>query len=194
MSTKQLNGESIVQATNIMIETYENLSILFGELDRVGEREGYIAITPRFMRYKSDTDYSGWLTTNFIKLYVKTSNPISSIEDIRELDWFGVMVDLLGDDEKKIPMVSIIRYQYDQSYWNRLPAVSDHWAFFLPFVEDGFEILHEGNEWTSTSNVRAKKKHLGFEIAKAIDIPLFEINSPEDIQIKVFEGFDRLKF
>lgn len=194
MSTIQSNGESVVQATNIIIETYENLSILFSELDRVGEQEGYVTITPRFMRYKSDTDYTGWLTTNFIKLYVKGTNPPASIEDIRELPWYGVMVDLKGDDEEKIPLLSIVHYKYDQTYWERLPAVSDHWAFWAPFYEDGFEITYEDREWNSTSSDRAKKKYYGFEKAKAIDIPLFEVKSPEDIRSKLFGGFDQLLF
>jgi len=194
MSIKPSNGESVVQAKNIIIETYENLSILFSELDRVGEQEGYVTITPRFMRYKSDTDYTGWLTTNFIKLYVKATNPPASIEEIRELPWYGVMVDLNGDEEEKIPLLTIVQYKYDQTYWRRLPAVSDHWAFWAPFFGDGFEINNDGREWSSTSSEGVRKKHYGFEKAIAIDIPLFEVKSPEDIRIKVFEGFDKLKF
>jgi hypothetical protein len=194
MSIIQSNGKSVFQATKIINETYENLSILFSELDRVGEQEGYVTITPRFMRYKSDTDFNGWMTINFIKLYVKSDIPPTSIEDIRELPWFGVMVDLEGNEEEGIPMLSILRYQYDQTFWDRLPTVSDHWAFWAPFVEDGFDVIREGNEWTSTSSERAKKKHYGFEKAKAIDIPLFEVNSPEDIRVKVFKGLDQLIF
>lgn len=192
MSMIQSKGESIIQATNLLKETYGNLSILFQELDRVGEEEGYMTITPRFMRYKSDTDTEGWLTTNFIKLYVKSDTVPSSIEDIRELPWYGVMVDLNDDEESKIPMLSIIRYQFDQSHWNRLPAVSDHWTFWSPFYEGGFDIFNEGHEWSISSKGQAKKKHSGFEKLKAVDIPLFDVKSPEDIRLKIFEELEKL--
>lgn len=194
MSMIQSKGESIIQATNLLKETYENLSILFQELDRVGEEEGYMTITPRFMRYKSDSDTTGWLTTNFIKLYVKSATVPSSIEDIRDLSWYGVMVDLTDDDEEEVPMLSIIRYQFDQSYWNRLPAVSDHWTFWSPFYDGPFDTVYKNHEWNISSKGEAKKKYSGFEKLKAIDIPLFDVKSPEDVRFKVFEGFKRLIF
>jgi len=39
-----------------------------------------------------------------------------------------------------------------------------------------------------------KKKHSGFEKLEAVDIPLFDVKSPEDLRSKVFEGFDELIF
>ncbi|MCH4826376.1 hypothetical protein [Planococcus halocryophilus] len=194
MSMVQNKGEHIIQAANLLKETYENLNILFQELDRVGEEQGYVTITPRFMRYKSDTDTHGWLITNFIKLYVKAETVPSSIEEIRDLPWYGVMVDLTNDDGENLPMLSIIRYQFDQSFWQRLPAVSDHWTFYTPFYEDDFDITHNENKWSILSGGNLKKKHSGFEKLEAVDIPLFDVKSPEDVRSKVFEGLDKLDF
>lgn len=194
MSIVLSKGESIIQATNLLKETYQNINILFQELDRIGEEEGYVTITPRFMRYKSDTDVTGWLTTNFIKLYVKAKVVPSSIEDVRDLSWYGVMVDLTDDDEDDVPMLSIIRYQFDQSYWTRLPAVSDHGTFWWPFYDGEYDITHEKNVWSVISNREVKKKHAGFEKLKAIDIPLFDIKSPEDVREKVFKELEKIVF
>lgn len=194
MSITQTKGESIIQATKLLKETYRNLNILFQELDRVGEEEGYVAINPKYMRYKSDTDTTGWMTTNFIKLYVKTDKILESIEDIRDLDWYGVMVDLTDDDENVIPIVSIIRYQYDQSHWSRLPAVSDHWIFWSPFYEGDYTIIRGDNKWHIDAKGKAKKKHNGFEKLAAIDVPLFDLKSPEDVREKVFKNFEGLEF
>src|SRR5690606_7199949 len=137
---------------------------------------------PKYMRYKSDTDTTGWMTTNFIKLYVKTDKILESIEDIRDLDWYGIMVDLTDDDENVIPIVSVIRYQYDQSHWSRLPAVSDHWIFWSPFYEGDYTIIREDNKWHIDAKGKAKKKHNGFEKLAAIDVPLFDLKSPEDVR------------
>lgn len=194
MSTVQTKGESIVRASNLLKETYENLSVLFGELDRVGEKQGYVSITPRFMRYKSTIDSDGWLITNFIKLYVKSTTIPEGIDDIRELPWYGVMVDLTEDDEVDFPVLSILRYQFDQSYWNGIPSASDHWTFWSPFYEEEFDRLHTENEWTVLSNGKLKKKYAGFEKLKAIDMPLFDVKSPDDVRVKIFEGFKELDF
>lgn len=194
MSITQTKGGSIIQATRLLKETYKNLNILFQELDRVGEEEGYVTINPRYMRYKSDTDTTGWLITNFIKLYVKSEKVPESIEDIRDLPWYGVMVDLTDDDENDIPLVSVIRYQFDQSHWHRLPVVSDHWTFWSPFYGGDYNIYREDNAWEIDSNGKAKKKHNGFEKLVARDVPLFDLRSPEDIREKVFKEFEKLQF
>lgn len=194
MSTIETKGESIVQATKILRETYKNLNILFQELDRIGEEEGYVTITPRYMRYKSDTDTTGWLTTNFIKLYVKSEKVPESIDDIRDLAWYGVMVDLTDDAHQEIPVVSVIRYQFDQSYWKRLPVVTDHWTFWSPFNEGEYEIGGDDKGWTIDSNGKGKKKHSGFEKLVATDVPLFELKNPEDVRMKIFREFEKLNF
>lgn len=194
MSTVQTKGESIVQATKILRETYKNLSVLFQELDRVGEEEGYVTINPRFMRYKSDNDTTGWLTTNFIKLYVKSEVIPEYIEDIRELPWYGVMVDLTDDFDVEFPIVSVIKYQFNQSYWNRLPSVSDHWTFWSPFSGGEFSISGDDNEWKVDSNNKAMKRHSGFEKLVAKDIPLFDLKAPDDLREKIFGEFEKLSF
>lgn len=194
MSIVQTKGENIVQATNLLKETYKNLNILFQELDRVGKEQGYVTINPRFMRYKSDTDPDGWMTTNFIKLYVKGETVPSGIEEIRDLPWYGVMVDLNDDEDLKIPLLTIVRYQFDQSYWTRIPAVSDYWTFWSPFFDAPFNTTYEDGKWTILSEGNLKKKHSGFEKLEALDIPLFDVKSPEDVRSKVFEGFNMLNF
>lgn len=194
MSIVQTKGESIIQATKILRETYKNLKVLFEELDRVGEEEGYVTINPRFMRYKSDNDTTGWLTTNFIKLYVKSDVVPEHIEDIRELAWYGVMVDLTNEFDAEIPMVSIIKYQFNQSYWNRLPSVSDHWTFWSPFSAGEFSITGEEDEWKVDSNHKAMKRHSGFERLVAKDIPLFDLKNQDDVREKVFGEFVKLSF
>lgn len=194
MSTIETKGESIIQATKLLRETYKNLNILFQELDRVGEEEGYATITPRYMRYKSDTDTTGWLTTNFIKLYVKSEKVPESIEDIRDSAWYGVMIDLTDDDHQEIPVVSVIRYEFDQSYWKRLPVVSDHWTFWSPFNEGEYAIGGDDRRWTIDSNGKGKKKHSGFEKLIATDVPLFDLKNPEDVRLKIFYEFEKLNF
>ncbi|OIJ21705.1 hypothetical protein BKP45_03120 [Anaerobacillus alkalidiazotrophicus] len=129
-STNPNMGGNISIAVDVLRETYKNLHLLFSELDRIGEDEGFVPITPKFLRWKSDSAHEGWLTSNFIKLYqIENEHPSTNITDLKNGPIFGIEVDL-GEDE--YPVIALIRYHFDYSYWTRLPNVSDHWVFISP--------------------------------------------------------------
>lgn len=144
MSLENSNlGQNISSAVDVLIEAYTNLEILFSELDRVGEEEGFISLTPRFMRWKSDTDPSGWLTSNMIKLYqLEKDSSLPSLPDIKSGPVFGIEVDL---NYKDYPVISLTRYTFDFTYWTRTPSVSDHWVFYGPFRYDDSFSIEESN-------------------------------------------------
>jgi hypothetical protein len=54
-------GENIKNAFDVVVRTYEALNKLFPALDSAAREEGFVSITPNFLRWRSDTDYSGWL-------------------------------------------------------------------------------------------------------------------------------------
>jgi hypothetical protein len=180
-------GENITNAITVLKETYENLELLFSELDRVGTEEGFFCLTPRFLRYKSDTDYLGWLTSDFTKLYQRKSDTVAPhLPELREGAIFGIEVEL-QDEDNGYPVLSIIEYFYDYTYWNRLPSVSDRWVFYCPFRnENEFKIEESNGTWTSVPFDRVKKKYWGLQKAVAYGMPLVEIKSSEDIRDKVF--------
>lgn len=194
MSTKALTdvGKNISNAVQVLKETYQNLNLLFSELDRIGEKEGYTSITPKFLRWKSDSDFDGWLTSNFIKLYqLEKGSPIPHLPNMNDGYVFGIEVDLVG--EEYYPTISLIKYKFDFSNWTRTPAISDHWVFWDPFrAERFFEIKNEKGLWTSQTSEKAKTRYWGLEKAAAIEIPLVSISSPEDISTKVFQKFESL--
>ncbi|CAH2714766.1 hypothetical protein BACCIP111895_01942 [Neobacillus rhizosphaerae] len=112
-------GQNISTAVEVLIETYKNLDSFFVELDRIGEEEGFLTLTPRFMRWKSDSDPAGWLTSNFIKLYQLEKDPdFSNNLGLKSGSLFGVEVDLLTNE---YPVISLIRYTFDYSHWTKLP-------------------------------------------------------------------------
>ncbi|MEC2056091.1 hypothetical protein I6J18_01910 [Peribacillus psychrosaccharolyticus] len=187
MSVTINRGENITTAIEIVKETYANLEVLFAEMDRIGEEEGYITLTPRFLRWKSDTDSDGWMTSDFIKLYQVENDPLSEkLPDLRTGSLFGVEIDLEGQEE--YPTISLIRYTYDYSAWTRMPAVSDHWLFYYPFRDKNlFEIDQKDKVWTSLPLEKAKKRYWGIQRAVGIDIPLIDITSPELIRTEIFQ-------
>ncbi|MED2970732.1 hypothetical protein P4361_00400 [Fictibacillus sp. B-59209] len=185
-STLKTKGENITNAVQVLQETYKNLDLLFAELDRVGKEEGFVSLTPRFLRWKSDAYPEGWLTTNFIKLYQKeTDSPLPQLDEVREGTLYGIEVEL--QPEIGYPIISLNEYSYDFTYWNRLPSISDHWLYHNPFyLENEFNIKEENGKWTSTPLDKYKKRYWGLLSATGQEFPLAEISSPEDIRIKLF--------
>ncbi|MEK3796951.1 hypothetical protein MHI18_01635 [Peribacillus sp. FSL H8-0477] len=187
MSVTINRGENITTAIEIIKETYANLEVLFAEMDRIGEEEGYITLTPRFLRWKSDTDSNGWMITNFIKLYQVENDSVSEmIPDLRVGSLFGIEV-ILQDQE--YPVISLIRYTFDYSVWIRMPAVSDFWVFAAPFGDNDFfeQTQDDLSVWTSIPLEKAKKRYWGIQRAVAIDIQLIDITSPELIRTEIFQ-------
>lgn len=194
MNTTQLTnvGQNISNSIFVLKETYKNLNLLFSELDRIAEKEGFIPLTPKFLRWKSDSDYDGWLTNNFIKLYqLEKDVPLKHIQNLKDGFIYGIEVDLEG--ENNYPTISLTRYQFDFSEWNKIPTISDHWVFWDPFrVDKFFEITKINGVWTSTTLEKAKNRYWGMQSAVSIDIPLLSITSPEDISSKIFAELENL--
>jgi hypothetical protein len=184
-------GQNISNAVYVLKETYKNLNLLFSELDRIGEKEGFISITPRFLRWKSDSDYDGWLTSNFIKLYqLEEDLPLNNVPNMRDGSIYGIEVDLR---ENEYPIISLIRYNFEYYGWTRMPAISYHKVFWDPFrVEKFFDITETNGLWISTPLEKAKDRYLGMQNAVAREIPLLSITSPEDIKTKIFQELENL--
>ena len=185
-------GQNISNAVYVLKETYKNINLLFSELDRIGEKEGFIPITPKFLRWKSDSDYDGWLTNNFIKLYqVEKDSPLKHLQNLKEGFIFGIEIDLIG--EENYPTISLTRYHFDFSEWTRTPTISDHWVFWDPFrIEKFFEITKDNGVWTSIPLEKTKSRYWGMKSAVSIEIPLVSITSPEDISMKIFQELENL--
>ncbi|MDG5473119.1 hypothetical protein P6709_15305 [Jeotgalibacillus sp. ET6] len=186
-------GANISNAVHVLKETYKNLNKLFSELDRVGEVHGFNSITPKFLRWKSDSNPEGWLTSNFIKLYQQEGNtPLKHLPNMFDEDVFGIEVDLEG--EENFPVISIVKFKFDFAIWTRTPATSDHSIFWDPFRNERFFTITKENElWTSQSTAIGKSRYWGLEKAVAIGIPLLAVNSPEDISEKIFEKMKLLE-
>lgn len=177
-------GQNITAAVSVLKETYQNLELLFKELDRIGEEEGFIPVTPKFLRWKSDAYYDGWLTSNFIKLYEVEEDSAARTKTV-----YGAEIDLEGEE---YPSLSIIQYIFDAAEWPESTSPSDHWIFWDPFRRDNLFNIEENNGvWTSTPLEKMKKRYRGMIKATAVDMPLVSVTSPEDVRQLVFEGFKK---
>ncbi|PLR79794.1 hypothetical protein CVD25_22835 [Bacillus canaveralius] len=187
MPLKNELGENISTAVNILRKTYENLNLLFSEMDVIAEKEGFVSLTPKFLRWKSDSATNGWLTSNFIKLYqIENQTSILNLPEVREGYVYCVEVDLESD--KGYPVISLAKLSYDFSQWTRVPSVSDHWIFNDIFHNyNNFIIDEKDSVWTSKPNKKSVKKYWGLQSAIGMGYPLVHVSSSESIRTEIFD-------
>ncbi|UOK49046.1 hypothetical protein KU891_27215 (plasmid) [Bacillus tropicus] len=193
MSLTNNLGQNITLATNILQKTYENLNLLFVEMDRVGEEEGFMSLTPKFLRWKSESNTNGWLISNFIKLYqLQENSSVPHLSDLRTGDIYCVEVSL-NNGMEDYPEITLARFTYDYDFWTKMPSVSDHWIFFYPFRdENNFKIQEKNGIWTTTPYAKSRKKYWGIQQGIAQVIPLLQVTSPETIRSEIFKVLSEL--
>lgn len=188
MSISNDLGGNICIAVKVLRETYKNLNLLFGEMDMIGKEVGFVPLTPRFLRWKSDSYEDGWLLNNFIKIYQLdgASAGNEQVPDLKEGAVYVIEIELAGKDA--YPEITLSRFHYDLSCWERMPAISDHWLFNDPYrIENHFEIDCVDEISTSKVKEKSSKKYWGFKQAIGKSIPLVTVHDAESIRVGIFQ-------
>jgi hypothetical protein len=190
-------GQNITNAFTVVLKTYENLEKFWVDLDETAMHSSYVSITPKFIRWKSDSNSAGWLTGNFIKLYQSASDPlIDDIEGLRNGPIYGVEVAFM-EKEDLIPMISVAKYDYeasDLSKWGKLPSVSDHWGFHYPLHNKQLFTIESKGEFTSSipKSNKTSKDYWNLIMVTYYRTELVPMQSKETIRRNIIDGFDRI--
>ncbi|MCM3001285.1 hypothetical protein ACTHSJ_26255 [Paenibacillus cellulositrophicus] len=188
MSTINEHGENISRAVKVLRTTYKNLTLLMGEMDMVGKELGFVPLGPKFLRWKSDSYEEAWLLSDFIKIYQMEGASAGNdrVSDLKEGPVFVVEIDLEGQDG--YPEITLSRFHYDLSMWERVPAVSDHWLFQNPYwLDNHFEITYNDGIWRSRTKDKSFKKYWGLQQAIGKSIPLTSVSDVETIKTNIFK-------
>lgn len=141
-------GENIHNAFEVVNKTHENVNNLieFCKL-MVNEKKEFDLMSPKFLRYKSDSDYWGWNTTQMFLLFQDMQ------DEMLENGWrdgpIYVLEILLYDTyecfETIEPRLELAKFEYEdiESF---LPGVSigDYYAFKHPLYDLDYEELEDG--------------------------------------------------
>ena len=65
------SSENISNAVQVLYKTYENVQKLMEYCKAIASENGYTCMINRFLRWKSDNSYDGWLLNDFILLFQK---------------------------------------------------------------------------------------------------------------------------
>jgi hypothetical protein len=131
------------------------------------------------------------LINDFIKLFQREGELSPSEDTNQEI---GTIYGIEISFEEEYPKLWLIRYTFDFSYWNRMPAISDHGAFYYPLTENSAFMLKENDNMLISLPVddRAKKRYWGIVKAVAKSIPLVNVNNRDAIRKELFEAFESL--
>ncbi|AIQ56198.1 hypothetical protein [Paenibacillus borealis] len=95
-------------------------------------------------------------------------------------------IELVGEEGH--PEISLSKFQYDLTRWERMPAISDHWLFNDPYqLDNHFEIDYVDGYWISKVKEKSSKKYWGFKQAVGKTMPLVTINDAESIKTGIFQ-------
>lgn len=182
---------NLANAIKVLTKTYESVDKLMKFCDVKAEEHGYEVTTERFLRYKSDVNYSGWLVDTFIKCY-QDRNDESLDNDFRNGPLYSINIGLKEGE------IYIGKYVYDDMpNWSKGISPASYWVLDNPLCDDvkEFEIKEFNEEYMLSMPVNeevANKNYWGLKYVIYRMVNLEDITGENAEQI-VFATFEELK-
>lgn len=141
-------GENIHNAFEVVNKTHENVHNLieFCKL-MANEKKEFELVSPKFLRYKSDSDYWGWNTTQMFLLFQDIQ------DEMLENGWrdgpIYVLEILLYDEyecfETTEPRLEIAKFEYeDIKNFSSGVSPASYYCFTHPLYDLDYEELEDG--------------------------------------------------
>lgn len=189
------SSENIRNAFIVVHKTYENIQKLMEYCKTTAaEKSNYISAVDKFLRYKSDNDYSGWYINDFILLFQRKSDPEQENE-WRDGPIYAMEIELSSDNPEQIPTVYLSKFEYaDIISWQKGCSPTNHWRFYYPLRNK--EIMNiQTNGGTTTAIPKTKELgnqyYWGLTKVSSVSLPLTDINADNAV-VKIFGTFDQL--
>jgi hypothetical protein len=189
------SSKNIRNAFMVVHKTYENVNKLMEYCKTiVAEKSNYINVIDKFLRYKSDNDYSGWYIKDFIILFQRKSD-IELENEWRDGPIYVMEIELYSDNSEQIPTVYLSKFDYYEiGSWSKGCSPANHWRFYYPLRNKeimDIQINEEMTMATPKTKELGDKYYWGLIKASYIQLPLTDINA-DNVEEKIFGGFDKL--
>ncbi|MCG6146594.1 hypothetical protein [Leptospira bandrabouensis] len=184
---KKETEENIMNAFEVVEKTYHNSLKLLNEIEDKLTTSEFISITPnKYLRYRSDVDFSGIIIKSLIKLFQKQNDPVHiKNENLRNGPIFGIEINFGNYAVPKLIISSYIFSNIEDSF-SYLPSLAEHWLYFNSIHnKDTFEFLNELGSNRIISIPRTPKiSKTYWNLKKAIftELDLLNISSSEDLK------------
>ncbi|MFJ5762274.1 hypothetical protein ACIQAA_24755 [Neobacillus sp. NPDC093182] len=132
------SADNIRNAFHVVYHTYENIHKLMDYCKTVAaEQSDYVSVVDKFLRYKSDTDFSGWFIQNFIILFQNKNNIVFENEwrdgplYVMELELYNA--ELNQEESRELPRIRLSKFEYENMQnWASGCSPANHWRFYYP--------------------------------------------------------------
>jgi len=187
-------GNNIHNAFAVVAQTYENVNKLMDYCrSAAGEKGEFVLATPRFLRYKSDANVSGWYISSFILLFQDVKD--NSLEN----GWldgpvYAFVINLFQPGVYDVPTVNIAKYEYaDIQSWSAGCSPADHFGFYEPLYSGSLQFENKDAVYSAevADTEGIGKRWWGLRRITGTDIPLTDITN-ENAYEKIFGGFRSL--
>lgn len=130
------SGENIHNAFSVVFKTFQNIEKLMNQCKRELEQERYYMPTERFLRYRSDLCWEGWICWSFILLFQRRADGV--VMDNGWIDGSVYAVEINVDSETcQVPLVYIAKMDFEgMSTWSEGCSPSNHSLFYQAIHEE----------------------------------------------------------
>lgn len=187
-------SENIKNAFEVVEDTYKNIDKLMKYCDTIADNNNYLCMNDKFLRYKSDKEYSGWFTREFIKLYQ------NKCDNTLENEWLEGPIYGFEINFHSTPKLNIFVFKYDGiSNWSKGVSPASSWIFSNPMrtdITDRFiieKIKSKENYFLSKPiNKTVKEKYWGINNVVFTEYNLITITK-DNVLNSIFKQFNYLK-
>jgi hypothetical protein len=194
------SANNIRNAFHVVYQTYENVQKLIDYCKTIGpDKSNYINVVDKFLRYKSDTNPTGWFIQNFIVLF-QNKNDIELDNAWRDGPIYVMEIELYNAESElerldDLPCVRLSKFEYDSlENWESGCSISNHWRFYYPLRRSDIMNIQKDGDFlniTVRDEEASKRSYWGVKKIKSKRIPLTDI-SAENVVNKIFRTFDDL--
>lgn len=191
-------GENIRNSIQVLYKTYESVSKMMEQCKAIAEDSGYIHMSDKFLRWKSDSNSDGWLLNSFILVFQRISDPeCESGNHWRNAPVYTMEICLgIKSDPDRLPELLMSKFEYRNiGDWAEGCSPADHWGFHQP-VHQGrakqFSVRQEEDFSIYIPNSsKVSETYWDLERVVSVTSPLISVTSA-NLQDVVFGTFDRL--
>ena len=188
-------GENIFAAFDVVAKMYDNVNKLMNYCRTAADENGeFVLATPKFLRWKSDTEPNGWYIYSFILLFQNTADQ-KLANKWRNGPVYVLEINLYNPDVYTEPMVNLAKYEYtDIESWAEGCSPANHHVFYHPLYGtfgEWIKFEQDGTNYAGEIIDKEANRFWGLRRITGVGIPLTEITRENAYEI-IFGGFRSL--
>ena len=191
-------NENIRNAFIAVHKTHKNVNQLMECCRTIAnEKTDYKTVNGKFLRWRSETEISGWCIDDFILLFQRETDT-KLTNEWRDGPIYAMEIMLSNDENlEQVPTVYLSKLEYEAiASWNKGYSPSYYWqCFYYPLRDEGTMVFQKNGEEITRAIPKtreiAEQEYLGIKKVSFMELPLLELNA-ENMEEKIFDNYEKL--